>query len=208
MVWGTSIAPVTAHPHIYVDTGVQFIFDDAGALAAVRVIWVYDELYSLLITEDMGLDSDFDGILMPEEREKLSGFDMNWGEDFAGDTVGVGPDGDLSLSRPVEWSADLRDGRIVTTHVRALETPFDPASGQIVMRLFDPSFYTAYSATLPPQIEGRADCAAEIVSADLDAAYAFLDQALQAQPESTDTEMEFPAVGEAFAEEIHLTCNV
>ena len=100
----------------------------------------------------------------------------------------------------------MRDGRIVTTHVRALETPVDPADGKIVMRLFDPSFYTAYSATLMPQMEGRSDCAAEIVNADLDAAYAFLDESLNALPDTFDAEMEFPAVGEAFAEEVSLTC--
>lgn len=207
LLWGAAPAALTAHPHIYVDTGVQFIFDDAGDLAAVRVIWVYDELYSLLISEDLGLDPDFDGILMPQEREKLSGFDMNWDDGYAGDTIGQGPDGPLGLSRPVEWTADLRDGRIVTTHVRALDAPVDPSQGEIVLRLFDPSFYTAYSATLSPQIEGREGCEATIVNADLDAAYAFLDETMRQLPENTDTEMDFPEVGEAFAEEVHLTCG-
>lgn len=197
-------APLNAHPHVYVDAGVQFIFDEAGDLAAVRVIWVYDELYSLLVTEDMGLDADFDGILMPSEREKLSGFDMNWTEGFAGDTVGHGPDGALSLSRPVEWSADLTDGRIVTSHLRALEEPVDPGKGPVVLRLFDPSFYTAYSASLPAQIEGRDGCTAEIVRPDLDAAYAFLETALENQ--TADVEQDYPEVGEVFAEEVHLTC--
>ncbi len=207
LVCGASIQPLNAHPHIYVDAGVQFIFDSSGDLAALRVTWIYDDLYSLLITEDFGLDADLDGILMPEEREKLSGFDMNWVEGFAGDTVGFGPEGELGLSRPVEWSADLKDGRIVTTHVRALDTPIDPTTGEVVLRLFDPSFYTAYSASLTPQIRGRTDCLTEVVKPDLDEAYAYLDNALNAQPLDSDAELDFPEVGEAFAEEVHLKCG-
>lgn len=206
LITGAMAAPLNAHPHVYVDTGVEFLFNDDGALAAVRVVWVYDELYSLLITEDLGLDTDFDGILMPQEREKLSGFDMNWAESFAGDTIARGTEGELALSRPLEWTADLRDGRIVTTHLRAFDTPIDPGTHPVELRLFDPSFYTAYSASLPTTFTGREGCAAEVIHPDLEEAYAFLEATIRAQPENADVELDFPAVGATFADEIHLTC--
>lgn len=36
--------PALAHPHIFVDTTHQLIFDAEGRLEAVRVTWDYDEL--------------------------------------------------------------------------------------------------------------------------------------------------------------------
>ena len=67
-----------AHPHIFVDTGVELIADDAGRLAQVKVTWAYDDYYSLLIAQDLGIDQDFDGQASDADRETLIGFDMKW----------------------------------------------------------------------------------------------------------------------------------
>lgn len=203
----TLAPPAQAHPHIFVDASAQFLFDDAENLAAVRIIWVYDELYSLLITEDLGLDPDFDGVLTPAEIEQLSGFDMNWDEGFAGDTRGFAGETHLDLSRPVEWTAALKDGKIITTHVRALARPLDPRDDEIVLRLYDPTFYTAYSATELQLVQGTEVCAAEAVKFDPDTAYAYLEAKLdEAEAKGADVEQDFPEVGEAFADEVRLIC--
>lgn len=200
-------APAAAHPHIFIDTGVEFLFDDAGKLAALRVVWAYDELYSLLILEDMGLDDDYDGVLTEAERAALSGFDMAWVEGYDGDLRGTAGGQDLALSGPLDWTADVRDGRIITTHVRALETRVDPRAAPVVLRPYDPTFYTAYSATLA-NTASAAGCTAETVPFDEDAAYAGLEQALaEAEAGGMDVEMDYPAVGALFADEIRLTCG-
>jgi len=201
-------APAHAHPHIFVDTSVQFLFNDTEALAAVRIIWVYDELYSLLITEELGLDPDFDGVLTEAEIEALSGFDMNWDEGYAGDTRGFAGERAISLSRPVEWTAAFEDGKIITTHVRALGTPLNPRDTEVVIRLYDPSFYTAYSATDTQLVQGAAGCTAEAAKFDPNAAYAYLEARLdEAGAKGADVEMDFPEVGEAFADEVRLICG-
>ena len=51
-------APLQAHPHIFINTGLLFLVDAQNRLTHVQVTWEYDELYSLLVTEDMGVDSD------------------------------------------------------------------------------------------------------------------------------------------------------
>ncbi|HMO72532.1 MAG TPA: DUF1007 family protein, partial [Paracoccaceae bacterium] len=45
-------APAGAHPHIFIDTGLEVIFDGQGRPAAVRVSWTYDDFYSLLMIVD------------------------------------------------------------------------------------------------------------------------------------------------------------
>ena len=94
--------PLAAHPHIFVDTGLNLRFDAQGRLTEVEVIWVYDEFYSLLITEDRGLDPDFDGVLTAEELDDLQGFDMNWTPGFNGDLVVLQAGRELSLSGPMQ----------------------------------------------------------------------------------------------------------
>ena len=56
-----------AHPHIFVDTALALVTNAAGRPAGVEVTWRYDEFYSLLIFEDMGLDGDYDGTLTEAE---------------------------------------------------------------------------------------------------------------------------------------------
>ena len=60
-------SPLAAHPHIFVNTGLSFVLDGENRLTHVQVTWEYDELYSLLVTEDMGVDSDYDGVLNAED---------------------------------------------------------------------------------------------------------------------------------------------
>ena len=115
-----------AHPHIFVDTGLTFVTDDAGRLTGVEVLWSYDELYSLLILEDMSLDPDYDGVLTEAELAQLQGFDMQWMEGYAGDLyltvagqpVPLGP----PEPRPEGQPLDLVEGPLQQLHHRRQET--------------------------------------------------------------------------------------
>lgn len=197
--------PVAAHPHVFVDAGVEVRFDEAGKVAALRIVWVYDDFTSMLILGDLGLVPGPGDRLDAAALARLRGFDMNWQPGFAGDTELTAGDAPVALGPPVDWTADYVQGRVVTSHVRALAAPADPAGAPVVIRLFDPTYYTAYAVAAAPVIRGRADCAAEVRGPDLDAASAMLEAALQALAGS-DVEAAFPAVGAAFAEEIRVTC--
>ncbi|MEC9104101.1 MAG: DUF1007 family protein, partial [Pseudomonadota bacterium] len=74
-----------AHPHVFVDTALTVELDAEQRITAVTVTWVYDDFYSLLVLQDMGLDEDADGILAPGELAQLDGWDMKWIEGYAGD---------------------------------------------------------------------------------------------------------------------------
>ena len=64
-------SPLGAHPHIYIDTDFDLVFDTDGKLAAVRIDWAYDDFYSLLMIEENGLDADGDGT---PEQARLDAF--------------------------------------------------------------------------------------------------------------------------------------
>ncbi len=198
---------VQAHPHIFIDTGLHLLFDTDGRLAAVRVVWTYDELYSLFVLEDLGLDADYDGALTEAEKAKLNGFDMEWVPGYEGDTYGLLGGAKIALSGPMEHTADLVDGRIVTTHVRALADRIEVGETPVIFQVYDPTYYTAYTLSLPTRIEGRSDCSAQVFVPDMtEANQALLDALREIGADETLEDYDFPAVGANFAEEIRLLC--
>ncbi len=198
-----------AHPHIFVDSGLQMQFDPDGRLATVRVVWVYDAFYSMLLLEEMGLDPEFTGTVTEAEKQKLSGFDMQWIEGYEGDLYALQGDRRLALSGPKDWTADVQEGRIISTHLRTFEEPPEVGAEPLVLQVYDPSYYTAYSIAIDPVIEGRTDCTARIFEPDRAAATGILEEALaEMLGEAAEySEDDFPAVGAAFADEIRLTCG-
>ncbi len=211
-VIGLTACPVQyadAHPHIFIDSGVTLVFDEAGQLGAVRIVWAYDELYSLLTVEEKGLDPDFDGTLTEEERVSLAGFDMNWIEGFAGDAYLLVGGVEVPLSDPLEWDATYEDGRIVSTHLRALEDRITVAEDPVILQIYDPTYYTAYQISLPTRLENAPEgCAAQLFVPDFEAAGDQLRAALREFAGSDDAflEEDFPPVGEFFAEAVRVTC--
>ena len=203
-----SALPLAAHPHIFVDTGLDLRFDADGRLTEVRVTWAYDDFYSLLITEDRGLDPDFDGVLTDAEKADLQGFDMNWSEGFNGDLV-ILQDGEaLALSGPMQATAVYAEGRITTTHVRKVKDA--SATAEIEVKPYDRTFYTAYDVTLPVTIEGTEACRHRIKIPDMDAGLT----ALSAQLSELDADMTeeeaaaMPDVGVLLSSTVVVTCDI
>lgn len=204
------LAPVlaSAHPHVFIDTGVELLVDPEGRLTHVRVTWAYDELYSLLVLEDQRLDNDMDGVLSPAEEARLKGFDAQWVEGYDGDLVVVGANGKVALSPPIDATATTEDGRIVTTHLRAVEGA--PVRVQdLSLKAFDPSFYTAYDMTRPVVVTGMTGCELTRFEPDIDAELERMQAFLLTLDVDADLEEnDIPMVGENFATEIRVTCPV
>ncbi|MDZ7906278.1 MAG: DUF1007 family protein [Cypionkella sp.] len=132
-------APALAHPHMFLDTAVEVMFGPSGTADSVMITWVYDDLSSLQYTADLGLDMDGDGALTPDEKANLTGFDMNWDAGFPGDSYALLNGAELALSRPRGYTADYKDGRIITTHIRDLSAPVPLDIGQtLTIQTYDP----------------------------------------------------------------------
>ena len=201
-------APAGAHPHVFVDAGFDLIFDDAGRLAAIRTAWVYDEFFSLLVIEDGGHDADRDGAISAAELDGLRGFDMDWPEGFEGDLAVTQGGRRASLGGPEAVTVDWREGRLISTHLRHLAEPLDPAAGEISVSPFDPTYYIAYAVVAQARFTGRTDCMAEAWEPDLGAAEKELQAALAEIAPDIDIEAAgFPQVGGLFAEELRVTCG-
>jgi ABC-type uncharacterized transport system substrate-binding protein len=199
-------APLGAHPHIFVNTGLMVLIDDQNRLTHVQVTWEYDELYSLLVTEDMGVDDDYDGVLTAADTVALTGFDMNWIEGYNGDLVAELDGVPLVLSPPSSATATLQDSKIITTHLRAVKG-MPMVNGALSLRPYDGTYYTAYEVGLSVGVKGQGDCDVVLDAPDIAGALAMTKAELSAFPEDTDMDaVGLGDIGKRFATEVRVTC--
>lgn len=196
-----------AHPHEFVDARLEFLFDDQARLTGFGVEWRYDDFTTMLIMVDLGLNpAETD--LPPEAVPELQGFDLQWMEGYDGDLWPMADGEALPMLPPRGAPTRVEAGQIVSRHVRMLETPVDPRVQDVVVQVYDPEFYVAYTlAQGTEEIDGTG-CRARVFAAALDQAYerleAALDEIMQA---GGDIETNFPRVGRDFADEIRIDCN-
>lgn len=206
--FGVLVTPAQAHPHEFIDTAITFRFDDQNKLGAIGVVWVWDDLTSMLIVEDSGIDSDGDGALTPEEKVQLVEIFSQWPADFAGDLYISKNGKPVQLSGPLDMTVDLRDGRVVVHYLRALMDRQSLDDGPVSLQVYDPTYYAFYDLSGTPEVVGRSDCTVEIQKADIAAAQKIYDQLLsQLTDEDIMTEGKYPEVGGVFADEVRLACG-
>lgn len=199
LMFGPAIA--RAHPHIFIETRLVVLTDGAGAVSGVEVQWTYDELYSMMLLDEMGLDQDYDGVLADGEAAALDGFDMNWQPGYAGDLYLWQGDGALELGAPEPLESAYEGGRVVSRHFRPLAAP---VSGEVRIKAYDPTFYTAYD--LGGGVDVPEGCEVSVIVADIKAAQDKAN-ALIEELGILNTDVEYPEVGAEFADEVTVSCG-
>lgn len=194
--------PGRAHPHVFIDAGVDFLFDDAGGLARLRITWTYDPLTSLFILEDLGIDGSQP--LSPADRGRVAAYDTEWEAGYEGDGYLWDGARRVGLSGPRVPEAEIRDGRVVIAFLRDVDVPYRPGPDTRV-EVYDPTYYMAYTITDAPRLEGaHHGCRAEVEHFEPTQALAPLQQSLAAlSAEQSPPEAD---VGALFAEKVHLAC--
>ncbi len=200
-------APIAAHPHVFVWADVEIVFDAAGRVAGVRLTWAYDEFFSFMLTEDLGLDTDGDLAMTEDELAALSRSVLDWPADFGGDLFVLQDEVPLALGARAEASVAYVDGQVIERHYRPLETPV-AVDSPVSVQVYDPFYYVAYEISPDIALPGAQGCAAELRKADLNAAYSLVDELLYGRPASdVGPDEAFPEVGEAFSDTVVVTCS-
>lgn len=196
-------APVAAHPHVFIDGGVDFLFDGEGRLAQLRITWDYDPMTSLFMLEDLGIDPATP--LSADDRARLAAYDTVWDEGYAGDTYLWDGDQPVGLSDPRAPTAELREGRVLLSFLRDVEAPFRPDVPARV-EMYDPEYYYAYTLVGTPRLENApAGCVAVLEPFRPTAKLAELQQVLSAVP--ADQSPDQADVGALFTDKVRLQCD-
>ncbi len=183
------------------------MFDEAGQLTALAVEWRYDPFTSMLILSDLGMNPAATD-LPADQAPELQGFDLDWVAGYDGDLWPLADGAAMAMGPPQSRPVTLEAGQIVSRHVRPLATPVDPRAVEVVVQVYDPEFYVAYTLAQGTADLPGTDCRARVFTADFDAAYARLEASLdELLSGGADIETNFPRVGRDFADEARLDCS-
>lgn len=134
---------VHAHPHEWIDVASEVLFNDRGAIEAIRHHWRFDEAFSAFALQ--GLDTDQDGSYSTEELkplavenvESLAGFDF-----FTSVSTG---DYQAGFGAPRDYRLELDgDGRLTLHYTLPLAQPLF-TKGEVLLQVYDPEYFIALS---------------------------------------------------------------
>ncbi|MEL7346741.1 MAG: DUF1007 family protein [Pseudomonadota bacterium] len=193
-----------AHPHVFIDGGVDFVFAEDGRLQALHVTWRFDAFETLYMLSAHGVGTRPDGTLEEADRDRLRNGLDEWPDEFDGSahlTIDAEP---VSLSLPRDLDVDVVDGRLEMRFTRTLASP-EPLSGKAVeLGFYEATYYYEMALTEEPQIAGPGDCETEVTLFEADQALTVVQTTLfELGREETPT---MPNVGALFADRITLEC--
>lgn len=138
-------AVAVAHPHVWVTSRSDIVFDAGGMISAVRHSWTFDDGFSAYATQ--GLDEDGDGTLTREELQPLAQVNVESLHEFEFFTyLGLTDVDEVygAFGEPVDYWLDY-DGRQLTLHFTLpLTEPFDPRQGSAAIEVYDPTFFVDF----------------------------------------------------------------
>lgn len=198
--------PISAHPHVFVDGGVDFVLGEGAELRALDITWLYDEFETLYMLSSHGLALDAEGGLDEEDRLQLVRKLNDWPDDFDG-SAHLSVDGkNMPLDWPTDLDARLSGGRLEMTFTRTLGTPIALTGRDVEVAFYESTYFFAFSVTNPPRLLGSpSPCTAHVVPFDPDGQ----SEALQATLVGLGRE-ETPSianVGALFADRIVVACD-
>ena len=152
-------AAAAAHPHVFIDAALTLRYDAQGRLAAIEERWTYDALYSLLMLSEAGEPGPRG--FSAAQLARLRAADAAWDPVAGGVLAVTGPGGAIPMraARPVGTA--LEGDRIVSRRLHSLAAPLEGGI-PVTVRVFDPTYYVAFSLPAAVTIEGRAGCSAAL----------------------------------------------
>lgn len=194
-----------AHPHVFVDAVVGFDVEE-GRLTSLHISWTYDEFTTLTMFDVLDLDRDGDGVLDADDLDKVVEGETEWPDDYNGDIYLEHNGEPLPLARPVNGSAEMQDDRITVHFNLPLTEPLDPGGSRVVLRLYDPFYFHAYTVTgVRDAGVLKGECTASFTPFQPDAAAAELQAQLAAL--SREETPDQAGVGRLFSDEVVLSCE-
>ncbi|SEN78537.1 ABC-type uncharacterized transport system, substrate-binding protein [Loktanella fryxellensis] len=194
-----------AHPHVFVDGGVDFVMADDRTLTALSVTWLYDEFETLYDLSSRGIDLPADGTLSDADREVIRAAYSVWPEDFDGSAHLTIDSERIALDWPSDLAVDLIDGRLQLVFRRNLPVPIDLTGKTVETAFYERTYFFAFRITDVASFIGPSACDARVIPYAPDAQSAAAQDSLAMLGRE-----ETPAiadVGRLFADRIAVTCE-
>jgi ABC-type uncharacterized transport system substrate-binding protein len=198
--------PARSHPHVWIETHVTLHFDSAQRLTAVVEEWVFDDLYTAFVVND--LKKKKDGSVPSSELQPLANQNVADLKEWGYFTVFKADGIRQTLGPATEPRMSYDKSRLTLEFTLPLPKPLDLHGADIAFSIFDPTFYIEIvpSKANPVVFENAPQgCSAKVRPLDT-TQQRFIPDTLAF---SIDTDPKSPenSVGAKFAEWVDLICT-
>jgi len=145
-----------AHPHAWIETRSDVVFDDEGRIAAINVEWDFDPGYSEMAVD--GLDENGDGYHSAGELHPLARENLIALKDYDYFIKARAGPAAVRYGEVTEYGIIYSNGTLKMHFTVPLAEPLDPFAAEFVYRIYDPSFYIAidFAENAPLALLGNA----------------------------------------------------
>ena len=171
-----------AHPHVFVESNLEIVRNNEGAVTELRHVWRFDDLFSADVL--LNYDENGDGKLEPNELDEVGrtiGSSISEYDYYT--EVRSGSDND-EFEQPEAVMVDYVDNQVLVFFSLKMKQPVSLKGKPFKVSVSDPTFYVAMEIAdeAAVQITGNgAGCKASISRPDFDKLYSQNSQTLTEQ---------------------------
>ena len=133
--------PALAHPHVFVTSRTEILYDASGAVKALRHRWSFDEAYSAYMVQ--GLDKNGDGKLTSDEVAELAKVNMESLPDVGFFTIAKANGKAQEFGTPGEEGLVYENKVLTLSFTLPLKTPA-VANRSFGIEIGDPTYFVAF----------------------------------------------------------------
>jgi nickel/cobalt transporter (NicO) family protein len=147
--------PAFSHPHAWITFRTSLILDDNGKVTGIGQEWIFDDGYAATALD--GLDTDNNGAYSKEELAPLTKENIASLQEFEYFIAARVAGAKLPFGTVTFFDQVYEAGKLKLTFDVPLAQPFDPKSGELVVKVYDQDFFIAfdYAASDPVNSRGQ-----------------------------------------------------
>jgi len=190
-----------AHPHAWIDVRSTIVISSDGLISAIEQEWLFDELYSLAVIDEMTMDS-------PKKKMAVS--------DFAARVIeNLGPygyfmritadDRPVRIGTATQFKSEMKGQQLLLSFTVPLAEALDPQRYAVKFAVYDPTYFIqmTHRPQDPPGFTGNEQdrCEAQVKQPNPSPKTIARAFALDRSATPDDD------LGDLFAETVHIQCK-
>lgn len=133
--------PAHAHPHVWVVSASEFVYDASGAITGIRHAWTFDEMFSTYAVQ--GLETKTKGVYTRQDLADLAETNVTSLKEFGYFTQAKSEGKKQKFSDPVDYWLEYKDNALTLHFTLPLEQPVK--SRELAVDIYDPSYFVDFA---------------------------------------------------------------
>ncbi|MDQ0391718.1 DUF1007 family protein [Labrys monachus] len=154
LLLGCLAGTASAHPHVFVTSASDIVYDQQGRVTGVKQSWTFDEAFSAYATQ--GLEQGSDGGYTRQALAPLAQTNVENLKEFGYFTFAKLGGKDLLFRDPVDYYLDYANNVLTLHFFLPLSSPQMQSRKALALQIYDPTYYVDFelAETDPARISG------------------------------------------------------